>query len=240
MRVVLITGATRGIGAAIAEMMNEADTKLILTCTLAEDAERLNGKNYANKQYLSVNFLDADALERFALLVEGLDRLDVCVNNAGINIINPMEKITIEDFNKLHSINYYAPFRICQAAATVMRRQKCGRIVNVASVWSVVTKSGRSLYSGAKTGMVGMTRTMAVELAPDNVLVNCISPGFTLTDMTCQSLTPDAIETMRSRIPMSRMAEPVEIAKTVKFLCSEDNTYITGQNLIVDGGYSIV
>jgi len=240
MKVALITGATRGIGAAIADVLDEPDTKLILTGTKAGEVDCLNKTASPNRQYVYADFSDPESLNRFVTLVGNFDQLDVCVNNAGINIIKPIEDVTEPELDLLQTVNYKAPYRICQAAGGVMRKQGHGRIVNIASIWSRVTKAGRSLYTGAKTALVGVTRTMAVELAPDNVLVNCVSPGFTLTELTQRSLSDGEITSISGQIPQVRMADPVEIAKVVRFLCSEDNTYMTGQNLVVDGGFSIV
>ena len=240
MNVVLITGATRGIGAAIAHAFDTPETQLILTGTNDSDLARLDATSAPNRQYVCADFSNSDSLNKFIEFVGSLDRLDVCVNNAGINIIKPIEAVTEQDFDRLNAINFKAPYRISQTSAAVMRKRRQGRIVNIASIWSTITKTGRSLYSGAKTGLVGMTRSLAVELAPDNVLVNCVSPGFTLTDMTRQSLSEGEIAAISSRIPQARMADPDEIARVVRFLGSRENTYLTGQNLVVDGGFSIV
>ena len=240
MNAILITGATRGIGAAIAHAFDAPETQLILTGTSDIDVARLNATSTPNRQYMCADFSNSDSLNKFVEFIGNLDRLDVCVNNAGINIIKPIEAVTEQDFDLLHAINFKAPYRISQASAAVMRKSRQGRIINIASIWSTVTKAGRSLYSGAKTGLVGMTRSLAVELAPDNILVNCVSPGFTLTDMTRQSLSEGEISAISSRIPQARMADPDEIARVVRFLGSSENTYLTGQNLVVDGGFSIV
>ena len=236
MNVVLLTGATRGIGAAMAAAFAGPDTQLILTGTRPDPAWTAGD----NRRYVAVDFSDPEALRRFTAFVAGLDRLDVCVNNAGINIIKPLADVTEEDYDRLQAVDCRAPYLIAKAAAGVMRRRRSGRIVNIASIWSAVTKPGRSLYSTAKTALTGMTRALAAELAPDNILVNCVSPGFTLTDLTRQSLSPGEIEAISRGIPMARMAEPEEIARIVRFLCSEENTYLTGQNIVVDGGFSIV
>jgi 3-oxoacyl-[acyl-carrier protein] reductase len=238
--VILITGATRGIGAAIADIFDGPDTILFLTGTDTSKVAAMNKTALHNRRYLDVNFLDLESLNKFISFIKGLDRLDVCVNNAGINIIKPIEEVSQSDFENLYTVNLKAPYLICQAAASIMRKHNWGRIVNIASIWSTITKAGRSLYTGSKAALVGMTRTMAVELAPDNVLVNCVSPGFTLTDLTQYSLSDVEIEIIVSKIPQARMAKPTEIAKVVHFLCSKDNTYLTGQNIVVDGGFSIV
>lgn len=240
MKTVLITGATRGIGAAIAKTFIDSDARLILTGTKNRSEYEFTETADADFQYVQVDFADPDSLTGFIRFINTLERLDVCVNNAAINIIKPMESVTLSDLELLNRVNYFAPYRICQAASKVMRKKKFGRIVNIASIWSALSKPGRTLYSGAKTGLVGMTRTMSTEVAADNVLVNCVSPGFTLTELTRDSLSDDEMASITAQIPIKRMADPIEIARVVHFLCSEKNTYLTGQNIIVDGGFTIV
>jgi 3-oxoacyl-[acyl-carrier protein] reductase len=121
-----------------------------------------------------------------------------------------------------------------------MQARKYGRIVNVASVWSVLTKPGRAMYSAAKTGLAGLTRTMAAEWGADEVLANAISPGFTRTELTASTNTPEELERIAAQIPMQRLAEPAEIARVVRFLAGPENTYLTGQNIVVDGGFTCV
>ncbi len=240
MKTVLVTGATRGIGAAIADAFAGPDIELILTGTDPGSVAALNEAAPAGRSYVSVDFTDPRALEAFCDRIASLEHLDACINNAGVNIIKPVEDVSPGEMDRILAINYKAPYFISKAAGHVMRKQRSGRIVNIASIWSVITKSGRSLYTGVKTGLTGLTRTMAVELAPHGVLVNCVSPGFTLTDLTAQSLSAKEIEAISSQIPMARMARPEEIARTVLFLAGEENTYLTGQNIVIDGGFTIV
>lgn len=240
MEIILITGATRGIGSAIAKSFASPKTKLILTGTKKLPEYDLEHTDIPNFEYVQTDFSDSASLNDFISYVKNLDRLDVCINNAGINIIKPLENISIQEFEKINAINYKAPFCISKAAVSVMKKRNGGHIVSIASIWSTISKSGRSLYSGAKTGLVGMTRALAVELAPFNILVNCVSPGFTLTELTRTSLSNNEIVSISSQIPLGRMADPVEMANIVRFLCSRENTYLTGQNIIVDGGFSIV
>lgn len=239
-RIVLVTGATRGIGAAIADAFAAEGAQVIRTGTHADEVAELQKNAPKGTTYVQADFADAKSLDKFLAHVAGLGRLDVCVNNAGINIIKPLDDVTAADFDKVAAIDYRAPFLVAQAAARVMRRAKRGHIVNVASIWSVITKKGRTSYSAAKTGLVGLTRALAVELGGDGILVNCISPGFVMTDLTRRSLNEAEIAALAAQVPMGRFAEPAEIARVVSFLASEGNTYLTGQNIVVDGGFTNV
>ena len=121
-----------------------------------------------------------------------------------------------------------------------MKKRSFGRIVNIASIWSQISKTGRALYTTSKTGLVGFTRSMTVEYAGSNILVNAVSPGFTITELTKQSLSNNQIKSLSEEIPIHRFAKPEEIAPIVLFLCSDMNTYITGQNITIDGGFTLV
>ena len=237
----LITGATRGIGKAIAGEFIEADAKVILTGTSQNEIDQLNSEN-ENKaiKWLMADFSTSDNIKSFIDELENMGLIDICVNNAGINIIKPLNEVSNNEYERLMSINLSAPFSIVQCLIPNMKKQKYGRIVNIASIWSEISKSGRSLYTTSKTGLVGFTRSMAVEYASSNILVNAVSPGFTLTELTQQSLSDDEMKSLSSQIPMGRFAEPREVAKTVLFLCSDLNTYITGQNITIDGGFTLV
>jgi len=133
-----------------------------------------------------------------------------------------------------------APLLLCNSICPAMKKMHYGRIVNIASIWSITTKPGRAVYTATKSGLVGMTKAVAVDLAPYSILVNAVSPGFTNTELTKTSLSPEECEDISNKVPMGRFAEPAEIARTVLFLSSNLNTYITGQNLVVDGGYTCV
>ena len=238
---VLITGATRGIGKSIADVFVQCGAKVFLTGT---NKESINQLNLLNKNSL-IKWVQADfsTQENISLFLKSLDKLtniDICINNAGVNTIKAYEDYSINEYQKLINVNLTAPFQIIQNLLPNMKRKQFGRIVNIASIWSAISKSKRSLYCISKTGLVGLTRSLAVEQAEQNILVNSISPGFTHTELTEESLKPREIDDLSKQVPMKRFAEPTEIANTVLFLCSHLNTYITGQNILVDGGFTSV
>jgi 3-oxoacyl-[acyl-carrier protein] reductase len=243
-QVALITGGTRGIGKSISDTLYDLGAHVIITGTNGSEIDRLNedGKknNLTRKTYLEVNFLNPISVNNFLISLNDLGKIDICINNAGINIIKPFLDSTLADFDRVNDVNLIAPYKILQFVGKKMTEQKYGRIVNIASIWGVVTRPGRSMYTTSKHALVGLTKTLAVEWASYNVLVNAVSPGFTMTELTKSTNTKEEIEVIAKQIPLKRFAETFEIADTVIYLASNLNTYITGQNIVVDGGYTIV
>jgi 3-oxoacyl-[acyl-carrier protein] reductase len=242
-QVVLITGATRGIGAAVADDMERAGAELILTGTNPQtiaEANRDAGERGRKVRYLQADFGDDASLENFLSELSRIPRIDVCINNAGINKIDPIFDLTQADYERITRVNLRAPTLVCASVCATMKANGYGRIVNIASIWSTATKGGRALYSMTKTGLVGLTRTVAVDMAPYNVLANSVSPGFTRTELTASTLSEDDAAAMAAQVPLNRFAEPAEMSKVIMFLASGLNTYLTGQNIVVDGGFTIV
>lgn len=240
----LITGATRGIGKSIADCLYEAGANLILTGTNKEEIDNLNLKNkekgITNIQFLQADFSEIKSTEIFLKKLNEYVSIDICINNAGVNKIDDFNNTTVEDFEWIHDINLKIPYQILKVVGPKMIKNNYGRIVNVASIWSVITRPGRSMYTSSKNALVGLTKTLAVEWASHNVLVNAVSPGFTLTELTKTTNTLKQLKDIESIIPAKRMAEPIEIARVIAFLCSDLNTYLTGQNITIDGGYTNV
>lgn len=188
--------------------------------------------------YEQVDFLDLDATSAFAAKHGAAGDVDILVNNAGINAVSPFGEITDEDFDALCRVNLRAPLTLSRAIVPSMRARGWGRIVNLTSIFGVVTREGRASYSTTKFGLDGMSKALAVEVARDGVLVNCVAPGFVDTELTRRVLGEDGIAAMVANVPAGRLAQPDEIAQAVLFLASPSNTFITGQNLIVDGGFT--
>jgi 3-oxoacyl-[acyl-carrier protein] reductase len=239
-KTVLITGGTRGIGKQISDRYLEAGANVIVTGTNQVEIDKLNESSNAKLSYLQVDFSKQESVSTFLQRIGKLDKIDILVNNAGVNKIGLNTETTLEDFNLLIDINLKGPYLLSREVSKVMKKHRTGKIINITSIWSSVTRSGRSLYTATKFGMVGLTKTLAVELAPFGVLVNSVGPGFTLTELTESTNTEQELEAMSQIIPMKRFAEPSEIANLVLFLGSDLNTYITGQNVIIDGGYTSV
>jgi 3-oxoacyl-[acyl-carrier protein] reductase len=243
-RVVLITGATRGIGATLAEDFHAAGASLVLTGTNLEQIAELN-RAYAeagveNIQYVQADFTDEESLQHFLQEISDYERIDVCINNAGINRNNPIYDADPRDYDRITQVNLRAPFLICRAVCGLMKKARYGRIVNIASIWGVITRQTRVVYSTTKFGLVGMTKSIAVDMAPFNVLANTVSPGFVNTELTLATVPQAERESLANQVPLKRFAEPSEISKAVMFLASDLNTYLTGQNIVVDGGFTSV
>lgn len=233
-KVILVTGGSRGIGRQLAAEFLDLGGKVIITGTSAELLEDLR---HPNLIYYSVDFQDREALKNFVIYLESIERLDVCVNNAGINRINYIENTLEKDWDDMLSVNVNAPFFITRAVVRKMKKKEYGRIINIASIFGSVSREKRSIYTMTKYAIRGLTVSASNELAKYNILINTVSPGFVLTDLTKKNLSESEMKQLESQIPIGRMAKPEEIAKVVLFLASEYNTYLTGQNIIVDGGF---
>lgn len=231
-KTVFVTGATRGIGAAIAAMFRAAGAKVIGTGTQ-------NNATDAFDEYVQADFGDLEQIRACADFVRRTEP-DVLINNAGINKNLPFVEIDPQDFQRIQQVNVFAPFFLCQAAIPSMKRKSWGRIVNISSIWGKISKEHRASYSASKFALDGMTLALAAEHAADGILANCVAPGFTDTELTHKMLGDEGIRQILSTIPIRRMASVEEIARLVCWLGGPENTYITGQNIAIDGGFSRV
>lgn len=216
--IALITGASRGIGKEIAALMMENGVKVIMPTRSEMDLQSDKSIDHYLKNIPYP--------------------IDILVNNAGINRIELFQDLSDADFFDTLQINLIAPIQITRRIVPRMIDKHFGRIVNISSIWSLISKPGRLSYSVSKNGLNGFTRALAIEVAPFNVLVNTVAPGFVNTDLTRQNNSPEDIKAICRNIPIGRLVEPEEIARFVVFLCSENNSYITGQCLVIDGGFT--
>ena len=217
-RTALVTGGSRGIGRAVVDRF-EALGARVLAPSRAE-----------------LDLRDSASIEGFTAALDA--PVDILINNAGINPLAAFDRIADADLEEVLAVNLIAPLRLSRALAPAMADRGYGRIVNISSIWSTVAKPGRGAYSIAKSGLNGLTRSLAVEFAARNVLVNAVAPGFVATEMTYQNNTADQLAVLAQQLPIGRLGEAKEIAETVAFLASSRNSFTTGQVLFCDGGYT--
>ncbi len=227
-----MTGATRGIGQAIADQLRSSGAKVICSGTNPSKS------SHDGKQYWPLDLTDEKSLQDFIGRLKKLPSLDILINNAGINKIDPIDKISQGDWDKIIKVNLTGAMRLMQEAAAFMIKTKtAGRILNISSIFGIVSHAKRNAYSASKTGLIGLTRASALDLASHNILVNCLCPGFVLTDLTRSILSAEEIGDLSRQVPLARFGSEEEIARAAAFLCSDWNTYMTGQTLVIDGGY---
>ena len=236
---ILVTGGTRGIGKEIAIQFLINRGEVTITGTKFIDESKLKKDwGFKNIHYKRVDFLQKESVSKFLEWINNQEKIDILVNNAGINKVDKNTDSKTSDFENLIDVNLKGPYLFCREVSSIMKKNKYGKIVNISSIWGSITRPGRSLYSASKFGLVGLTKTLAVELAQDGILVNAVAPGFTMTELTKKTNSKEEIEDLKNTIPIRRLAEPIEIARLVLFITSEMNTYLTGQNIIIDGGYT--
>ena len=232
----LVTGATGGIGAAIAKALAKQGAKLVLSSTREEKLKELAAEIGGDVKYIACNLSDAAAVDAlFDKAEELVGQIDILVCNAGITKDNLILRMKDEDFDQVLDVNLKSTFILNRNAIKKMMRRKYGRIVNIASVVGVTGNPGQCNYVASKAGMIGMSKSMAQEIASRGITVNCVAPGFIQSPMT-EVLNDQQRESILSKIPAGKMGESSDIAKAVAFLASEDASYITGHTLHVNGG----
>ena len=239
-KVALVTGATGAIGGAIARTLHEMGATLALSGTKVSNLESLANELKNRVQLFACNLNSAEAIQDLITNVENIfGKIDILVNNAGITRDNLMMRMTDEAWEDVMTVNLEAPFRLMRGVSKKMIRNKWGRIINISSVVGAVGNAGQTNYAAAKSGLFGLTKSAALELASRNITVNCVAPGFIESPMSDK--IPDAMkDALRKRIPIGRIGNPQEIASAVGFLASEEASYITGHVLHVNGGLAMI
>ena len=242
-RTILVTGATRGIGKQIADDLSFLNANLILTGTNPEQIKFLNEQSIESgtkSQYFCVDLMKSESTDEFLKDLEVFPKIDGLVNNAGINRLNSIENILIDDWVDMLAVNLSSPFKLMKYVSGKMIGNQYGRIVNIASIFSRISKAKRAAYSATKFGLEGLTVGVSNDLARYNIMVNVVSPGFVLTDLTRKNLSEEEMINLSNQVPAMRLAEVTDISNVVVFLLSDLNSYLTGQNIIVDGGFTNV
>ena len=217
-KIALVTGASRGIGKSIKEVLSKDGIEIISP----------------NRNELDLS--SSESIDKF--LSQTSANIDIIINNAGILKVGEHNEFSSDDFHEILQVNVVAPFKIISGFVEKMKIHSFGRIVNISSVWGQKSKKGRTLYSSSKAALDALTRSLAIEFASYNILINSVAPGYIETDMLKQCNTEEELSIIRDTIPMKRFGEKIEIAELVRFLSSEDNSYITGQVFTIDGGYT--
>ncbi len=238
-RVAIVTGASRGIGRSIAIKLAQAGAIVSACATRIENLSAVEkelsqiGRKFS---LYSVNLQEGQDIENVVKKVQDeYGRIDFLINNAGITHDGLILRMKEDEFDKVIQVNLRGSFLFCRAVVKLMIKQRFGRIVNISSVVGLHGNAGQINYSSAKAGLIGLTKSLAKELASRNILVNVIAPGFIKTDMT-KVFGEEARKQMEAKIPLGFLGEPEDVAGIVLFLCSDLSRYVTGQVMVVDGG----
>ncbi len=215
---VLVTGGSRGIGRAVSEVLNVRGWQVLAP----------------SRQELDL----ADASSVGAFLSSLTTEVDGLVLNAGVNSPRDLGALSFEEWNKVHQVNETSAFQLVSGLVPMMAQRGRGRLVAITSAYTARSREGRAAYSASKSGLEALMRSVAVEYSGSGVIANSVAPGFVDTDLTRQNNTDETIMRLLERVPVGRLAEPKEIAEAVAFLMSDDNRYITGHTLNVDGGFA--
>jgi NAD(P)-dependent dehydrogenase (short-subunit alcohol dehydrogenase family) len=229
---IFITGASRGIGLAAAMLFSSLGGDVIGTRTRRRDEE-----STVPYRLMEYDFISKEEVFKCSDFVKDWNP-DILVNNAGINKIDSFLDVSPVDFERIQQVNLFAPFILCQSALQGMLDNGWGRIVNISSIWGKISKEMRAAYSASKFGLDGMTIALAAEYSKSGILANCVAPGFINTELTYKILGEDGVNKIQPTIPIGRLGSVNDVANLIVWLSSDLNTYVTGQNISADGGYS--
>ncbi|HWM61621.1 MAG TPA: 3-oxoacyl-[acyl-carrier-protein] reductase [Rhizomicrobium sp.] len=237
----LVTGASGGIGGAIAKTLHGQGAKVVLSGTRAEALEALRAELGEGAFIAAANLSDIASIEALPKAAEEAAGagIDILVNNAGITKDNIFMRMKDEEWDQVIAVNLTAAFRLSRAVLRGMMKKRWGRIIQITSVIGATGNAGQGNYAAAKAGLVGMTKSLAAEVASRNITVNAVAPGFIQTAMT-DVLTDQQKEMIGQRIPAGRMGMPSEIAAAVAYLASQEAAYVTGETIHVNGGMAMI
>jgi len=236
----LITGASGGIGAEIARVLHGAGATVGLSGTRVDPLQALADELGARAHVLPCNLSDAEAVQAMPkAAAEAMGSVDVLVNNAGITRDNLFMRMSDEEWASVLEVNLTSTMRLCRGVLRGMMKARWGRIVNISSVVGATGNPGQGNYAASKAGMIGMSKSLAYEVASRGITVNAVAPGFIETAMT-DKLTEDQKGKILTQIPAGRMGSPVEIAAAVLYLASPEAAYVTGTTLHVNGGMAMI
>lgn len=236
----LVTGASGGIGGAIAKALHARGATVGLTGTRAEALEALAAELGDRTAVLPCNLSDRDAVAALpGQAEEALGSLDILINNAGLTRDNLAMRLKDDDWDQVIEVNLTSSFRLAKACLRGMMKRRWGRIVGITSIVGVTGNPGQTNYAASKAGMIGMSKSLAQEIASRGITVNCVAPGFIKTPMT-DALDEKQHEQLLKGIPAGRLGSPEDIAASVVYLSSDEAAYVTGQTLHVNGGMAMI
>jgi len=234
---ILITGGNSNLGKKVIELLLKNNAFVYTTVTNIKKNKNYKLKN-KNIKFFELDYKNSKSVQNFINEIKNIDDIDVLINNAGINIIDNISNIKNKDWTDIQNVNLTGPFILMKEISKKMIKKKKGNILNISSIFGSVGKEKRSSYSSSKWGLIGLTKSASLDLAKYNILVNALSPGVINSSLTKKILGPKGIKDITNQIPLKRLSSVDEIAKIILFLISNHNTYLTGQNIIVDGGYT--
>ncbi len=236
----LVTGASGGIGGAIARALHKQGATVTLSGTRADALEKLKGELGERAHVIAARMDDAADIDRLLKDAEAaMGKVDILVNNAGITRDNISMRMKDEEWEKVLQVNLTGTFRLTRAAMRGMMRRRFGRVINITSIVGVTGNPGQANYAAAKAGLIGMSKSLAQELASRAITVNCVAPGIIATPMT-DVLTDEQKTGILGRVPAGRLGTPDEIAAGVVYLASDEAAYVTGQTLHINGGMAMI
>ncbi len=242
-KVALVTGASKGIGRAIAKRLAQSNIELVINYNRdlqGAEETRVECEKYGVRAMIIQGDMskEDDVTTMFEKIIEEFGKIHILINNAGITKDGLMISMKDEDFRRVMEVNLFSAFYTMKTAARLMAKNRFGRIINISSIVGLRGNAGQANYSASKAGLIGMTKSLAKEMASRNIRVNAIAPGFIETDMT-DKLDEKIKEKLLEEIPLKSFGQPEDIANLINFLVSEEANYITGQVISVDGGMNI-